>query len=105
MSKEYEIVQAEEINTPVSDEEMLAVFAPMALKEGALLVEFKKTYDDSIRDAVIVTLNEQECPIDHQPENHDNRSTWCWNIRTNQWYKLEYSKIESMQPWPPEFLD
>lgn len=105
MSEEYESVQAELLETPVTDEEMLAVFAPMALKEGALLVEFKKEYDSDIRDAVIVTLNEQECPIDHRPEDDDEKSTWCWNMRTNQWYRLEYAKIETMQPWPPEFLD
>jgi hypothetical protein len=104
-NNEYESVQADAIDTSVTDEEMLAVFAPLALKEGPLLIEFKNLENNGIKDAVILTLNENECPIDQRPESENIEYTWCWNVRTNQWYKLDFSKIESMQPWPPELLD
>lgn len=78
--------------------EVLASFMPAALREGALLVEFKS--DESLISAAILTLNEQETIGSKPDENVTDVGTWCFNLRQQCWVWLDYAKINAVQPWP-----
>lgn len=86
-----------------SDEEVLAAFVPAALRDGTLLVELIETANDAIKKCLILTLNDQECPIWDKPEDTDNSTgIWCWNVRRGGWYHLKFADIDALQPFPPE---
>lgn len=78
--------------------EVLESFMPVALREGALLVEFKS--DNEVTPAAILTLNEQETIGSKPDENVTDAGTWCFNLRQQCWVWLDYAKIDAVQPWP-----
>lgn len=78
--------------------EVLSSFMPAALREGALLVEFKS--DAELTSAAILTLNDQETVGSKPEENLTDNGTWCFNVRRQHWVWLDYTKIDAVQPWP-----
>ncbi len=80
--------------------EVLKSFMPAALKEGALLVEFKENLDQDISKASVLTLNEEETVGSMPEENQDDCGTWCFNLKRRYWMWLSYKDIEAVQPWP-----
>ena len=82
--------------------EMLTMFVPMALKEGACLVQFKHSQGEEVTDAMILTLHEEECPIEELPtDEYGDPGCWAWNFRGKYWYYLIYRHIDILEPWPP----
>ena len=72
--------------------EVLKSFMPAALKEGALLVEFKENLDQDISKASVLTLNEEETVGSMPEENQDDCGTWCFNLKRRYWmYQLLYT--------------
>jgi hypothetical protein len=90
-----------ENNNP-TDEQVLSEFIPAALVDGTLLIELMSTKDNSVKNGLILTLHEEDCPIDSKPiDENPSKSIWCWNIRTSSWYDLKFADIDSAQSWPP----
>lgn len=88
---------------PPSELEMLAMLAPMALKEGACLVQFKHSEGEEVTDAMILTLHEEECPIEELPtDEYGDPGLWTWNCRGKYWYYLILRHINILEPWPPK---
>lgn len=108
MENDIEYIPEEEVtadieHTPPTDEEVLASFVPAALRDGAILVELKTTEASDIKSAIIVTLHEEQCPLDTKPEDSDlTEGVWCWNMRRAQWYYLKFKDVDGLQPFPPE---
>lgn len=108
-TKDTEVIKFEEVTAdienyekPPTDAEVLAAFIPAALREGALLIELKETQHSDIKHAVILTLNEHQCPIDSRPNDENSiEGIWCWNMRRASWYNLKFSDIDAAQPFPP----
>lgn len=88
-------------NFSLDDEiEVLKSFMPQALKEGALLVEFKEKLDQGISKASILTLNEEETVGSKPNQDQDDCGTWCFNLKRRCWVWLNYKDIDAVQPWP-----
>lgn len=108
-TKDTEILPFEEVTAdienndpPPTDAEVLAAFIPAALREGALLIELIDTKDSDIKNAVILTLHEGQCPLDAKPEDENLlEGIWCWNMRRACWYNLKFAEIDAAQPFPP----
>lgn len=80
--------------------EVLKSFVPAALREGALLVEFKPTDDSKFSSASVLTLNENEIIGSKPSEDIDEYGTWCFNSNRKYWVWLNYKEIDAIQPWP-----
>lgn len=80
--------------------EMLTSFMPAALKDGALLVEFKNTDGSDQPTASVLSLHPQDL-LGSQPDHDQSEyGIWCYNLNRNCWIWLDYTFIESVQPWP-----
>ena len=85
--------------------EILAEILPEILAEGPVLLEFKTDEITDIKPSMIVTLDENICPINNKPvDNEDNGKIWCWNVHRGGWYLLDCYDVESAQTWPPEII-
>ena len=95
-------IQFTEVKDEFDELEVLAAIAPPALKEGAMLVEFKNSKNDNVRNSMILTLHEEDCPISEQPvaENPED-GVYAWSVRHGSWFYLKYADVDIFQNWPP----
>ena len=99
-------IQFTEVKDEFDELEVLAAIAPPALKEGAMLVEFKSSENETVRTAMVLTLHEDDCPIKDQPEaDNPADGVWAWNVRAQAWIYLRYKDVDVFQNWPPMVSD
>jgi hypothetical protein len=89
-------------NQPYTDSEVLSAFIPAALRDGALLIELIETKDSPIKNALILTLHEEQCPANDKPDDATPaEGIWCWNMRRACWHNLKFADIDAASPFPP----
>jgi hypothetical protein len=91
----------ETINLPDSYE-VLAKVMPSILEEDILLVELKNARNENIKSVMLLTLNPEFCDLTKKPfDGEDEYHIWCWNIRRQLWFLLDFKDVETAENWPP----